>query len=235
MNFVYFLIFSVVIFLLSLISYEKFRTTTLYALAIGGAVNANFFHAGNYPINCFGLPFGIDSIIYSVFAFCVVVMFLKANKKEAYILMFSSVIAIMFSACMQLVADLFTKGSSLAIWQTFFCFCVSSAATVIAVCEMLEILQKLKEKGLNQYLLMVIGMAIVLFINSIIYYPIIVLINNTPANLWQQLLTSVIGKAIGIVCAIGSLYLMSKLDIAIQKRKNKKEADKVAKNNETEN
>ena len=49
MNFVWFLIFGLIVFLMSLICYESFRSTTLYALAIGGAVNANFFHAGNYP------------------------------------------------------------------------------------------------------------------------------------------------------------------------------------------
>ena len=118
MNFIYFLLFSAIIFLLSLVCYEKFRSTTLYALSIGGAVNANFFHAGNYPIMCFGLPFGLDSIIYSVFGYCVILMFLKVSKREAYILTISSVIAIMFSAVMQLVADLFTIGSCFAVWKT---------------------------------------------------------------------------------------------------------------------
>ena len=82
MEFGLFILFSIIIFLLSLVSYEKFRSTTLYALAIGGAVNANFFYAGNYPIFCFGIPFGIDSIIYTLFLFCVLLMFLKEGKKE---------------------------------------------------------------------------------------------------------------------------------------------------------
>ena len=97
MNFIFFVILGISLFLLSMVGYKKFRTTTLYALAIGGAVNANFFHAGNYPINCFGLPFGLDSIIYSLFTFCVIIMFFKSNKKDAYILTLSSIIAIIFS------------------------------------------------------------------------------------------------------------------------------------------
>ena len=70
MNLLYFILFGLFIFLCSLIGGKKYRSTTLYALAIGGAVNANFFHAGFYPIDIFGLSFGIDSIIYSLFIFC---------------------------------------------------------------------------------------------------------------------------------------------------------------------
>jgi len=119
MNFVLFIIFSLTVFLISLVGYKNFRSTTLYALAIGGVVNANFFHSVNYPINCFGLPFGIDSVIYTLFIFCVVVMYIKEGKKEAYTLAISSIIAIMFSALMQLIAQLLSKGSTLIVWKSF--------------------------------------------------------------------------------------------------------------------
>lgn len=212
MNFIYFILFSLIVFSLSLIAYKKFMSTTLYALAIGGIVNANFFHAGNYPINCFGLPFGIDSIIYSLFAFCVVIMFLKTNKHEAYVLSFSSIIAIMFSACMQLVANLFTHGSTAAVWKTFATFSISAAASVIAICIMIEILSKLKDKNINQYVFVLIGMLIITIINSIVYYPLATLINGTPSNIWTLLLTSLIGKIIAIGCGLLTLFFISKIE-----------------------
>lgn len=212
MNFLFFLILCASLFLLSIVGYKKFQSTTLYALAIGGAVNANFFHAGNYPIDCFGLPFGLDSIIYSLFTFCVIIMFFKSNKKDAYILTFSSVIAIMFSACMQLFADLFTIGSSLKVWIKFVNFSISSVASLIAIFIMLEIIYKLKQKGLNQYVLLILGMLIVAIINSSIYYTASTLINGIPENILQLLLTSLIGKIIALLCSLGTFYLMNRLE-----------------------
>lgn len=224
MNFIWFLIFSVVVFLLSLVCYEKYKFTTLYALAIGGAVNANFFHAGNYPIMCLGLPFGLDSIIYSLFAYCIIIMFLKENKKEAYILTISSLIAIMFSAAMQLIADLYSIGSCYLAWKPFINFSVSAIASLISVWAMLEILDKLKNKKVNEYALLIIGMLIVSFINSSIYYTLATWINGTPENILTLLLTSFIGKLIALICSIGTLFLTNKIEKIIKRHLQNKKA-----------
>lgn len=226
MNFIWFVIFSALVFLLSIVFYERFRATTLYALAIGGIVNANFFHAGNFPIDCFGLPFGIDSVIYSLFAFCVVIMLIKTNKKEAYILSFSSVIAIMFSALMQLVVDLFIIGSCSEIWVTFLNFTVSAVASIIAIAVMIEVVSLLKKKNVNQYLLLVIGMIIVTLLNSVIYYPVVLLINGVPQNILKLLLTSVIGKTISTVWGVICLMLMNKIEKFMVKKGIEKEMEK---------
>lgn len=225
MNFIWFTLFSLIVFLLSLAFYERFRSTILYALAIGGIVNANFFHAGNFPIDCFGLPFGIDSVIYSLFAFCVAVMLIKTNKKEAYILSASSVIAIMFSALMQLVVDLLTKGSCPEIWTTFLTFTISAAASVVAIVVMIEIVARLKEKKVNNYLLLVIGMVIIAIVNSALYYPLVMLLNGTPQNVWTLMLTSVIGKMISLVWGVVCLLLMNKIEKVIIKRGKQKEVE----------
>lgn len=229
MNFIYFLVFSIVVFTLSLAFYERFRTVTLYALAIGGAVNANFFHAGNYPIVCFGLPFGIDSIIYSLFTYCVIIMFLKENKREAYVLTFSSLIAIMFSASMQLVADVLSNGASLDTWRTFFSFFISAVASLIAICITLEILAKLKNK--NKYLLLVVGMVLLATINSIIYYPLVTWINGVPENILDLLLTSFIGKMIALICSLGTMCLTTKIENVIEKINKKNTDNKMDKEN----
>ena len=216
-----------------MVGYKKFRTTTLYALAIGGAVHANFFHAGYYPIDCFGLPFGIDSIIYSLFIFCVMIMFFKANKKEAYILTLSSIIAIVFSSCMQLFVDLVTKGSSLEIWITFFTFTISSAASIIAIWIMLEISQKLQQKGLNQYVILVLGMLIAAIVNSSIYYTASTLINGVPENILLLLQTSVIGKLIALACSLGTFFLMNKIEKQKPKTSSKQQIQNQDQNPDT--
>lgn len=203
---------------MSLICYESFKSTTLYALAIGGAVNANFFHAGNYPVECFGLPFGIDSIIYSLFAYCVVIILLKVNRKEAYILSFSSIIAIMFSACMQLVADLLTQGSSVKVWQTFSTFTVSAITSLIAIWVMIEIVEILKNKNVNSYLLLIFGMLLATFINGLLYYPLATLINSVPENIIVLSLTSLIGKFISSIFGLLAFYFMNKIECIIKKK-----------------
>lgn len=222
MNLSYLIIFSLVVFLSVLLGGKKYRSTALYALAIGGVVNANFFHAGNYSIDCFGLPFGIDSIIYTLFIFCVIVMFLKEDKKSAYILAASSIIAIMFSAFMQLFAELFSNGSSTEIWLDFLSFAVSSLASIVAVVVMLEVLNLLKGK-INQYLLLTIGVFIAIFVNTLLYYPIILLINGMPSNIWILVLTSFLGKFIGLCCALITLKLINLYDKKALKKSSKNE------------
>jgi len=210
MNFVLFIIFSLTVFLISLVGYKNFRSTTLYALAIGGVVNANFFHSVNYPINCFGLPFGIDSVIYTLFIFCVVVMYIKEGKKEAYTLAISSIIAIMFSALMQLIAQLLSKGSTLIVWKSFLTFFASCLASVVAIIVMLEIFSRLLTK--NSYLFLCFGVFVANVINSLIYYPFNLIINDVPANLGKIVLASIIGKVIALVCAILTLWIFNKID-----------------------
>ncbi len=225
-TFILYLLFSFIVFALSLAFYERYRSTVLYALAIGGIVNANFFHAGNYPIYCFGLPFGIDSIIYSLFAFCVAIMLIKMNKKEAYILSFSSVIAILFSAVMQLVAELLSKGASAAMWSTFATFIISAVASIISVFVMIEVVDKLKKKNINQYVSLILGMLIITLVNSVIYYPLALLINGTPSNILILLLTSVVGKLISVAFALISLLLMNKVEKIIEIRRGKRLEEK---------
>lgn len=219
MNLFLFIIFSILIFMSVLLGGKKYRSTALYALAIGGVVNANFFHAGNYPINCFGLPFGIDSVIYTLFVFCVIIMFNKEGKKSAYLLSFSSIIAIMFSALMQLVSDLLSVGSSIEVWNSFLSFTISSLASVIAIFVMLEILNYIQKKinKNNSYINVVVGILIATIINSVIYYPFTMLLFGTPSNILVLFLTSVIGKIIALLCALLTLFFINLYDKKITK------------------
>ncbi|MBQ3547661.1 MAG: hypothetical protein IJA44_04220 [Clostridia bacterium] len=218
LNFVLFLLFGLGIFSLSLIGYKNYRSTTLYALAIGGVVNANFFHASAYPINCFGLPFGIDSIIYTLFAFCTLVMLLKENKKSAYLLAFSSIIAILFSAAMQLFADLFSQGNSKTAWMTFISFCISIVASIVAVLGTVEVVDRLKTR-LNQYLCMAVGIIIIMLLNSGIYYPLSIIVNGVTDNIGELLITSFVGRLIAVLYSILMLYFMNLIEKSIANKK----------------
>lgn len=208
LNLILFVLFAFGVFCLSLAGYPKFKYTAFYALAIGGVVNANFFHAVAYPVYIFNLPFGIDSVIYTLFAFCITVCLLQDGKRSAYILAFSSIIAIMFSATMQLVADLLSSGSSRQVWLTFSTFTISAVASVIAIRIAIEVLSRLKSK-LNGYICLLIGMVLITFINSSVYYPLSLLINSTPNNIWYYLQTSFLGKLIAMACGVVVFYLIN--------------------------
>ncbi len=194
------------VFALSLIGYKKYQHTTLYALAIGGVVNANYFNGISTPIECFGLPFGIDSMIYTLFVFCVMVVLLQDGKKSAYLITVSSIIAIVFSAVMELIAKLFTYGSSVEIWCSFLTFMISAFASIVAVFITIEIIHRVK-KNHSPYLCMTLGIGLVTLLDSVIYYPLVSLVSYTE-NLWLCAMASLMGKAIALIYSLITLKLL---------------------------
>ena len=207
LTFALFLLFGVGAFSLSLLGHKNYQSTTMYALAIGGVVNANYFNAVTAPIECFGLPFGIDSLIYTLFAFCVMVMLLNDTKKSAYLLAISSVIAILFSAFMELIAVLFASGSSADIWVRFASFMISAFASIVAVCVTVEIIDRIKNKY-SPYVCMALGITLITILNSGIYYPLSLLIASND-RLWVYVGTSFIGKAIALVYSVVALKILN--------------------------
>ena len=213
MKFVAFLLFGLGVFSLALAGRKKHHSTTLYALAIGGVVNANYFYAAKFPIDCFGLPFGIDSLIYGLFSFCVMVMLLQDSKRSAYLLAVSSLIAIAFSASMELIAGLFVAGSSLSLWLSFANFMLSILASAIGVIAAVEIVNRLKAKW-NSYVCLALGMGIICFINNGIHQPLSAILVPPPQNLWLYIATSAIGRTLAILYGL----LIFKILRALKKR-----------------
>ena len=210
MNFVLFLLFGAGVFSLALIGHKKYHNTTLYALAIGGVVNANYFHSGNYPIYCFGLPFGIDSLIYTLFVFCVMTMLLRESKKSAYLLAISSIIAILFSALMELSARVLAGEAFLPSLKIFDSFMISAFSSSVAVIVAVEVVDRLK-KQCGPYVCMAVGVAIITVINSGIYYPVTALINGATEAIWIYILTSFAGKGIALVYSLVTLKILNML------------------------
>lgn len=212
MKFIYLLLFSICVFLLSLVGYKKNKSVPLYALAIGGIVNANFYHSIPFPIDCFGITFGIDSFIYILFAFCIVVMYLKEGKKSTILLAISSISAIMIAAVMNLSADLMSDGSSKAEWITFFTFSAASVASIIAVIVFIGVFEKIK---LNNYLKLIVGILLISSINLIIYYPLYAVFNGWNDVMTNILIGNIIGRLIGILISLLPFSQMEKIDSKI--------------------
>lgn len=211
MNALYFIIFGIAMFLLPLIAYKKHRAVVIYALAIGGVVNANFYHSGVHPIDILGLTFGIDSVVYTLFVFCVILWYIQQGEGAAISITVSSIAAIVIAAVLQLSADLMSDGSSATEWKTFATFMLSSLASVAGVAAMLLVFRFIRGK-VSDYVLMAVGIAIVSFVNSNIYYPLAFVINGWEGSIWQTLTPSYIGKALSLVLSLGTLFIMKKLD-----------------------
>ena len=227
MKLLWFLLFGFGLFFALFIGGKKYRGTALYALAIGGAVNANFFHAANYPIDIFHLSFGIDAILYNLFIFCVIVMFFEKNKKEAYLLAISSIIATLLAGFFDSVAEILSNGGYFdGAFNCLINFSISSFSSVICVVIILELLDLFTKKKIikYQYILLSIGMVIATLLNSPIYYTLASLVFRQNDNLLNLTISSLIGKAFAIIMALTTLFLLRIIDKHIAKKQASKEA-----------
>lgn len=214
-NLLLFTLFALFVFFLSLIGYKKFLSTALYALAIGGVVNSLYFTSNTHPIDIFGMNFGIDSIIYALFLFAVILMYLRFSKKDAIMLGVSSSVAILFAACMELVAVCLSNNITPEAWNKFYSFCFTTLATVIAFISIIFLIDFLKKKTKlkNEYLILIIGMVVGSFLNSFIYFSLYGLISNlTFAQINLTLITLFIGKGISILVGLLVLFVMNLID-----------------------
>ena len=212
MNLLYFVLFGLFIFLCVVLGGRKYRSTALYALAIGGVCNANFFHPGTFPIDIFGLTFGIDSIIYSLFIFCVIVMYFIKGKGQAYLLTVSSLIAVLLCALFQFVSDCLSNGYTTQTLISFLSFIISVVSTSLVVIIMLESIYRINKKITNKYLLLLIGMSIAAVINTTLYYSITTLANQKYDSYLMLVGTSLIGQGMSIAFGQLALWVLNKWD-----------------------
>lgn len=213
-NLIFFILFAVIVFFCSLIGYKKYFSVALYALAIGGVVNSMYFGFNDFPINIFNLNFGIDSIIYSLFLFAVLMMFFETGKKNAIMLTVSSVLAILFAAHMELFAKIFSDNISMEMWQRYWSFIFTFIASLGASICMIYIVSILKNKTkINEYLLLIIGMGIGSFINTTIFYGLNGFIQDlTLTQIGISLASSYIGKALSILVGLLVLFVKKIID-----------------------
>ena len=223
MNLLYFTLFAICIFGSVLIGYKKLFSITLYALAIGGIVNANFFTSYLYPIDIFGLDFGIDSIIYSLFAFCVLLMYTRFGKKQAHLLCISSVVAIVIAAVFEIFAKIFTGATELATFFRFLILLFSAVTTIISRSGCIELSAYIeKKKKINEYLLVGSGMILNNVVSTLLYLGSVALfLDMSQYDIPSLLLANVYGKSISIAVALFILLLIRLVDKQIAKKNNK--------------
>lgn len=234
MNLLYLFLASVAVFLATTIGFEKKSIwgTIIGALGVGGVVNANFFHAGDYPIDVFGWSFGVDSIIYTLFIFTVILKLFYYGKKEAYVYTISAAGAVLFAAIIELTACAFSDGHSVDIWRRFGGFVISVGATIAAGLIMIEVICAIqKKKQIHRMWLVIIGIVIATIINSTIYYglhPVVSGIKFDPHLMY----TSYFGKIMALGCACLAFFMIMLIEKKMKKIEEKKK--KLEENKEKE-
>lgn len=170
---------------------------TLVLVAIGTAINSNIFHAVNMPSEFHGMIYGIDSILYSLFMYTI---YLRGKKSiiQAKRMTFTTVQAILLSAVIELLAKSLNNGSvTPAILISFSNYVVSCASSILCVWSMLFLMKKLRHA--NKYLLFFLCMSLANYINSLIYYTIVVFIRKSDFGI---LFGSLLGKFICILLGL---------------------------------
>lgn len=210
MELIYFILLEIIVFLITIFANKRWGKDALFTIGIGCAIGANVYNIGNYPINAIGLTFGIDSIIYTLFIFCIVLCQISYGKKSAINLLFTVICAILLTALLQFSAGLISFGIGADMLWGFASFIISAIAT--GACGFISIIvfDKLKTK-LNVYVNIIIFIFIASVVNSIIYFGLIALFGNGVVDLWKTLIGSYFGKGITLCFAILSYYITTKL------------------------
>lgn len=213
MKIIFLLLLILILYFSIGIFYGKFKKDLIYILAIGGAVNSNIFNISSYPIYIGNLIFGVDSILYTLFIFCIIIIYFYFGKKEAVNLTHTSIISILFGAIIQLIASYATFGFESEFISTFVSFLVSVFATLCAVYLMLYFLEKLKH--VNKFVLCGLALLLASIVNSTIYFSIVAITSNLQENFIPAILGSYVGK---IISMIFSVICFIVIDVVEKKR-----------------
>lgn len=206
MQILFLIITSLVCFGSFILAYHYYKSSGLYVYAIGGIIAANFYNIGTYPIQIGNFIFGIDSVVYSLFVFCAMVILFDYGERQLKELTYSSAAAIIFSGAIQFVSAWASFGLGTDIVWGFVSFVISAIATIIPVIASIFIYRKIKNK-LNPYLILILLMIFIAVINSVIYFGFIACFGALPDSYLMVIVASYIGKAIALVFAIGAYFV----------------------------
>ena len=178
---------------------------TLIGVAIGCAVNANLFTPLNYPVVVGELTFSIESILYTLFMYTVVVRILDYSYDDAKKLTLTSVAAIIISGIIELVALLTKDGFQTVVFQNFAVYLFSSIGTIIGVWLMVFFTIGLKKRRVSSYIIIPIVIAVSCVIHALFYYGGMSLVFwERTAYTLKMALGTIIGKAacigLGVLC-----------------------------------
>ncbi len=210
-------IVAVVVAIAFIVGYYFFRKDSLYVLGIGAAVSSNVYNVGSYGITEAGIVWGIDAIIYALFAFCIIVACKDYDRKSAMAITYSSIGGIMLTAFFDFMAKWMHDGFAVDLVWGFVSYAVSAVATYIGVLVALLLYDKLRGRAFD-WLNMGLCMLVLEIINSFIYFGVMALIGGLENNFGIALAGSYIVKVAGLVFFVAIYYIFDALNKKFPKK-----------------
>lgn len=211
MAFALLIIFMFVAYGLTTLFRRWLDVPTLIGVAIGCAVNANLFTPLNYPVVVGELTFSIESILYTLFMYTVVIRILDYSYDDAKKLTLTSVAAIIISGIIELVALLTKNGFQTIVFQNFAVYLFSSIGTIIGVWLMVFFTIGLKKRRVSSYIIIPIVIAISCIIHALVYYGGMALVFwERGIYTFKMALGTIIGKAACIGLSVLCYFINQK-------------------------
>ena len=211
MDFLFLVLTAVLVFAILIVSNRFWGKDALFVVGIGCAIGSNIYNVGDYGIVIGNLVFGIDSVIYTVFVFVVLLCLKNYDEKSAFTLLYSAMGSIMLSALLVFIASWASAGfASNLIWG-FVSYLISVIATFVALFTTIKLFKYFEGKNLNVYLNFLINVLIASFINSLIYFGAVAIISGFEENFLGQLGASYIGKLMSTAFSLLTYFICTKL------------------------
>ena len=200
MGFALLIVFMFVAFGLTTLFRRWIDIPTLIAVAIGCAVNANIFTPLNAGVEVGPFIFCIESILYILFMYTILIRVLDYGYKAAERMTLTSIAAIIISAIIEFVALISYSGFTVDVLKTFSFYFLSSIGTILGVWVMILITIHCRKKNISCYLIIPFAIIPSSLIHSIIFYGGISLINW---SITEKALAMILGAIIGKGTCIG--------------------------------
>ena len=183
---------------------------TLLAVAIGCAVNANIFNPYTAPIIVGPFKFSIEIVLYTLFMYTIIIRVLDYSYREAKIMTFTSIAAILISAFIELVANLMTNTDVGTSFRLFSLYMFSSVGTIAGVWLMILITILCRKKKISAYLIIPFAIIASSLVHAVFFYGgLIITYQIDIMELISGALGTIIGKAVCILLSV-FCYMINK-------------------------
>lgn len=213
MEIIFFLLFTLVMFLAFVFAKKFFGKNALFVIGIGSVIGANIYNANAFPIELGGLILGIDSVVYTLFVFSIIVMHIYYGKFSMREVLYSAVGSIFLTSLLAFTGNAFQVGVTDAVIYNALYYFFSILGTVVAIEVMIYLFDILKKKNLNIYLNIAVGLILASLINTAIYYGLSYVAFGGLGDVFVQTLAgSYVGKALSILFCLGAYFFGTLLD-----------------------
>lgn len=195
-------------FLILIIFNKYFGISALMTIGIGSAIGSNFYNISVFNFKVFGFTTSIDSGVYLVFVFCIVLALIFHGKKQAYNLLVTVICALLFTAILEFLASSATFGITTQVITTLLSFIIISLVTALSGFICISMFEALKNK-IPQFLNALIFLVSFLTAKNLVYFTFIISTNKN-LTLANALIGTLIGNLLSLLLAIISYFVITK-------------------------